>query len=993
MGSRKQRGGIHAEGGPALPQAEPGPVQEPGIPVVGIGASAGGLGAFEAFMGSISEKAPTGMAFVLVQHLAPDHKSLLTELVKRFTWMQVFAVEDGMVVQADCVYVIPPNRDLTLLGGRLQLLEQTTPRGHHLPIDFFFRSLAQDQGERAIGIVLSGTGSDGTLGIRSIKGEGGMAMAQTPESTEYSGMPQSAIATGLVDYILPPEAMPPQLLAYTAQALGRGPAPVARPGAPTPSTLKAIFVLLRSQTGHDFSCYKQNTIQRRVERRMAVQHVARMEDYARFLQHEPKEVEALFRDLLIGVTRFFRDPEAFAVLQKEIVPGLFAGKAPGDQVRVWVPGCSTGEEAYSIAILLQEHMETLKAWYKLQVFATDLDPQAIQHGRAGRYPANIAADVAPERLQRFFTQEPDQGAYRINKAIRDLLVFSEQDLVRDPPFSRLDLLSCRNLLIYLGPELQTKLTPLFNYALNPGGALFLGSSETVGGFLDLFTPVDSKWRIYQQKPAVRGGQLPAFGTPRPAPSETGGPDMVRRGSAGNRDPLQQQVEQELLGQYAPAAVAVDRLGEIRYIHGRTGHFLEPAPGEISVNILQMAREGLRQPLAAALQQQGPRPSAARFEGLRVRTNGGFSTVNLSLRPLKAAGPEDLVLVAFEEPAVPGPIPSGEGAAVPAADADRRIEALKQELRAKDETLQSTLEEMQTSNEELKSINEEMQSGNEELQSTNEEMETSREELQSTNEELSTVNAELQQRMDELTRTNNDLNNLMAGTGVATIFLDNDLRIRRFTAAATLLINLIPGDVGRPLSHISSNLTAYGELAEDAQRVLRTLVPRETEVQVKGGDWYLLRILPYRNQKDAVEGAVIIFVDITEQRRLQAALKEAEALNRLAVVVRDASDAITMRDFTGQILAWNPGAERIYGWTEAEALAMNARDTVPPELRDQALAMARQLSLGKVLEPHCTRRLARDGSTFEVWLTLTALVGPTGNIYAIATTERKIGLGD
>jgi len=413
-----------------------------------------------------------------------------------------------------------------------------------------------------------------------------------------------------------------------------------------------------------------------------------------------------------------------------------------------------------------------------------------------------------------------------------------------------------------------------------------------------------------------------------------------------------------------------------------------------VNILQMAREGLRQPLAAALQQQTARPAAARCEGLRVRTDGGFRTVNLSLRPLKAAGPEELVLVAFEEPAGPGPgAPPGEGAAVPAADADRRIEALRQELRAKDETLQNTLEEMQTSNEELKSINEEMQSGNEELQSTNEEMETSREELQSTNEELTTVNAELQQRMDELTRTNNDLNNLMAGTGVATIFLDNDLRIRRFTAAATQLINLIPGDVGRPLSHISSNLATYAELAEDAETVLRTLAPRETEVQVKGGDWYLLRILPYRNQYDAVEGAVIIFVDITEQRRLQAALKEAETLNRLAVVVRDASDAITVRDFTGRILAWNPGAERIYGWTEAEALAMNARDTVPPELRDQTLAMARQLSLGKVLEPHCTRRLARDGSTFEVWLTLTALVGPTGNIYAIATTERKIGLRD
>jgi two-component system CheB/CheR fusion protein len=979
MGSKKPRAETHPKTGPEPAQAAVAPV----FPVVGIGASAGGLGAFEAFLHGIPKGAHTGMAFVLVQHLAPDHKSLLAELVKRFTGMQVFEVEDGMTVQPECVYVIPPNRDLALLDGRLQLLEQTTPRGHHLPIDFFFRSLAQDQGERAIGIVLSGTGSDGMLGIRAIKGEGGMAMAQSPESTEYDGMPRSAIATGLMDYVLRPEEMAAQLLTYAAQAIGKAPGKAAPGTGQTDATLKGIFVLLRNQTGHDFSHYKLNTIQRRVERRMAVQHVEQMEDYVRYLRHEPKEVEALFRDLLIGVTRFFRDPEAFAQLQEQVIPGLFAGKAPGDPVRVWVPGCSTGEEAYSLAILLQEHMETLKDRFQLQVFATDMDRQAIQHGSSGLYLANIAADVTPDRLARHFTLEPDKGAYCISKAIRDLLIFSEQDVIRDPPFSRLDLVSCRNLLIYLGADLQKKLIPLFNYALNPGGVLFLGSSETVGGFLDLFVPLDRKWKIYQQMPTAQGALAQALKSPPQA--RAGEPVPVQEAAAETGLQLQQLVEQQLLLHCALAAVAINGRGEILYVHGHTGQYLEPAQGQFSGNILQMARKGLGQELAAAMRRVAAHRAPVRSPGLQVVSNGGVTDVDLTVRPLVADGTEGMLLVIFEQP----PAPVQAGAALTPTEAEQRIASQRQELKDKDESLQSTVEEMQTSNEELKSINEEMQSGNEELQSTNEEMETSREELQSVNEELATVNAELQQRLDELTRTNNDMNNLLQGTGVATIFLDGDLRIRRFTSAAAQVVNLIPGDVGRPLNHIASNLLAYDRMTEDAQEVLNSLEPKEAEVQIKGGAWYLLRILPYRTQENAVEGVVILFVDITEQRRMQAALKDAETLSRLAVVVRDASDAITVRDFTGRILAWNPGAERIYGWTEAEALKLNTRDLVPKELRDQALAMARQLSLGHVVAPHCTMRLARDGQSFEVWLTVTALIGPTGNVYAIATTERKI----
>ncbi|MBN1166829.1 MAG: hypothetical protein JXA44_06820, partial [Methanospirillaceae archaeon] len=471
-------------GDPAGPEPEP-ESPKSSFPVVGIGASAGGLAAFEAFFSGMPADTEPGMAFVLVQHLAPDHKSILTDLIRRYTRMQVFEVEDDMKVQINCAYIIPPGRDMAFLNGRLQLLEPAAPRGQRLPIDFFFRSLAQDQRERAIGVVLSGTGSDGTLGVRSIKGEGGMVMVQNPESTEYDGMPRSAIATGLVDYELPPAEMPAQLIAYVTHAFGRPP----RPAVPTPrseNAQKKIFVMLRTRTGHDFSQYKPSTIQRRIERRMAVHQIESMEDYVRFIQQTPDEVDALFRDMLIGVTSFFRDSEAFGALEEQVIPRLFTGKGADTPIRIWVPGCSTGEEAYSLAILLAEHQETLKQSWKVQVFATDIDSHAIAVARVGIYPASIASDLTPERLSRFFAAEPGDGAYRIHKSIRDMLIFSEQNVIKDPPFSKLDLISCRNLLIYLDSDLQKKLVPLFHYALNPGGYLFLGTSETVNEFSDLF---------------------------------------------------------------------------------------------------------------------------------------------------------------------------------------------------------------------------------------------------------------------------------------------------------------------------------------------------------------------------------------------------------------------------------------------------------------------------------------------------------------------------
>jgi two-component system CheB/CheR fusion protein len=980
------------------------------FPIVGIGASAGGLAAFQAFFSGMPADTQPGMAFVLVQHLAPDHKSILSELIQHHTHLHVFEVVDGMRVQPDCVYIIPPNRDMAFLNGALHLLEPTAPHGHRLPIDYFFRSLAQDQHERAICIVLTGAGSDGTLGVRAIKGEGGMVMAQRLDSAEYDGMPRSAIATGLVDYTLSPAEMPAQLIAYAAYAYGKSPWLAAALAPQTENVLQKIFVLVRAQTGHDFSQYKPSTLHRRIERRMAVHRIEAIDGYVKYLQQTPAEVEALFRDLMIGVTQFFRDPDAFQALEKDIIPRLFAGKPAGAVIRVWSPGCSTGEEAYSIAMLLLEHMQALKQSYTVQIFATDIDSQAIATARAGRYPASIAADLSVQRLAHFFTEEADGNAYRIHKGLRDMLVFSEQDVIKDPPFSKLDLISCRNLLIYLGSELQHKLLALFHYALNPGGLLFLGTSESVGEFGDLFGVLDRKSKLYQRREEGYGTQRTALGrllTPMAA-RHAAQPWVVRKSALPANPPLREMTEQALLKQLAPVAALVNGQGDILYLHGRSGLYLEPAPGEAGINnILKMAREGLRRDLAIALHKAARTAESVQCPGLRVKTNGHFTPVNLSICPLASdpAAPSasssevPLYLVILAEAGIDleqsksateaalSALASVDNPDDPATNSDPRIVALKQELRAKEEYLQTTNEELETSNENLKSANEEMQSVNEELQSANEELETSREELQSVNEELITVNAELQTKVADLSRANNDMNNLLAGSGVGTVFVDHQLRILRFTPEARAIINLIPGDEGRPVAHIVSNLVGYDRLVADVQVVLDSLIPQEVDVQTTAGKWYTMRILPYRTLDNVIEGAVITFVDITEMVRTREALQKANEVLRLAVVVRDAHDAITVQDLDGRMLAWNPGAVRMYGWSEAEALEMNVRDRTPRVLREAAMERVHQLSQAEILEPYRTQRITKNGAAVEVWMTATALLNEAGKMYAIATTER------
>lgn len=975
----------------------------PRFPIVGVGASAGGLAAFEAFFQGMPQDIETGMAFVLVQHLAPNHKSLLTELVRRYTRMQVLEVEDGMVVQPNCAYIIPPGRDMAFMNGALHLLEPEAPRGLRLPIDFFFRSLAEDQHERAIAIVLSGTGSDGTLGVRAIKGEGGMVMVQKPESTEFDGMPTSALATGLVDYELLPAEMPAALMAYVAHAFVKPFTPSSEVAPIVESAMQKIFIQLRSHTGHDFSNYKTNTIRRRIERRMAVHQIESIESYVKFLQLTPAEVEALFRDLLIGVTSFFRDTQAFEGLEREGIARILKDRPAGSPVRVWVPGCSTGEEAYSIAMLLYEHSATLRQSFPIQVFATDIDSRAIATARAGCYPASIAGDLTAERLSRFLILEPDGLNYRVQKVIRDLLIFSEQDLIKDPPFSRLDLVSCRNLMIYMGADLQRKLIPLFHYSLNLNGLLFLGTSESVGEFTDLFECVDRKSKIFLRRHDAEA--LHRAGVGRALPMLTAIGDSHARARVKKPEttkiPLRELTEQSLLRELAPTGALVNANGDILYLHGRAGMYLEPASGEVGINnILKMAREGLRRELTTALHRASSGQQSVRKSGLRVRTNGHHSLVDLIVRPANESAEVEpgkrLYMVILIERVVGAVAASGDSIASPrpegaesGTEADERILALEQELRAKDEYLQSTHEELETTNDELRSSNEEMQSVNEELQSTNEEMETSKEELQSVNEELSTVNAELQNKVQDLSRSNNDMNNLLAGTGIATVFVDHQLRILRFTPAANAITNLILSDLGRPVGHVVSNLVGYDRLVADAQAVLDTLIPHEVDVQSAQGKWYTLRIQPYRTLDNVIEGVVITFVEISEIVRVRQALQRANDELRLAVVARDAGDAFIVQDLEGRILAWNPSAVRIFGWTEAEALTMNVCDLVTPAEREGFLAKAQQASRSALFEPSRVGRLTKQGAIVEVSMTSTALLDGAGRTYAIATTERLI----
>ncbi len=851
--------------------------------VVGIGASAGGLDALETFFSYVSNN--SNMAYIIVSHLDPNHVSIMPELIQKYTTMKLFQAKDGMVVEPNHVYVAPANRDLAILHGTIQLIEPVEAHGFRLPIDFFFKSLSADLGEKAICIILSGMASDGTAGLKAIKNELGMVMVQDPNSAKFDGMPTSAIRTGLADYILPPQEMPEQLINYTSQKIKGVLLDRAITDGKIPNTFQKIFILLRTHTGHDFSQYKHNTIYRRVERRMNISQLDNLPAYIRMLQENPAEVEGLFRELLIGVTNFFRDAESFDKL-KEILSELVKSKPESDKIRIWVPGCSTGEEAYSVAILLLECMKEAKKKFNVQIFATDIDSIAIDKARTGLY-SGIESDVGKERLKSFFTS--DGNLFQIRKEIREMLVFAPQSIIKDPPFTKLDLISCRNLLIYFNVELQKKVIPLFHYSLLPEGILSLGSSETIGGFVDLFSIIDKKWKFYKRRESIYSAQ-PFIEFPV---SRLIGKTYEKTMEINELKNIPRLGEKVILQNYSPNCVIIKEDGTIIYIHGRTSKYLELSGGEPKMNVFEMAREGLRQELPVLVRKVLSGRKSLTVEGVKVGVNGRTQFLNLTVKLVKE--PQEMrgsILIIFEDVK---PLKKGKTTKNIQFDkkSEKTIKDLERELKTTRENLRSTIEELETANEELKSTNEEMQSTNEEMQSSNEELETSKEELQSLNEELITVNTELENKNDGLSSINNDMKNLLDSIDIPTIFLDNNLLIKRFTIHTTKVMHLIPSDIGRPIIHIATNLK-YDKFIDDAKDVLRTLKYKEAELQTNDGVWYQMRMMPYRTINNIIDGLVVTFTNI---HSLKTAYEEIHKLNQEVQLAREYSDNIvdTVRD--------------------------------------------------------------------------------------------------
>jgi two-component system CheB/CheR fusion protein len=877
--------------------------------IVALGGSAGGLDAYEAFFRNMP--AASGLAFVLVPHLDPSHASMLTEILQRYTGIRVVEAQDGTAVVADTLYIVPPNRDMTIANGTLLLSLPDAPRGQRMPIDAFFRSLAEDQGERAVGIILSGTGTDGTQGLRAILGAGGITLVQEPASAKYEGMPLSAIQSGYAMHVLPVERMPPLLLARLPNQLGH---PEVRSGTSQPQAeplrkggVDRLLSLLRTATGHDFSLYKKSTIGRRIERRMAQHDIADIELYARYMKEHPEETQALFKELLINVTSFFRDPDAFDVLKQDILPLLFAGKPEDYVFRIWVAGCSTGEEVYSIAMVLREFMDDTHQELKIQLYGTDLDDDAIAVARAGLYPPNVAADITPERLRRFFGKE--EAGFRVKKAIREMVVFAMQNAVKDPPFTRLDMLSCRNLMIYLEPELQNRLISTFHYALKPGGVLFLSPSESTGNHPELFSAINRKWKFYRAVHSALPMRLMLSDHPAAAvdsgSKEPGEATKVVK--AANFSDFTRRV---LLQSYAPASVVTDLKGNILFVHGETGRYLRPAPGQASLNVVDMAREGLQIELRTALNTGAAQGQATLGREVAIGADGGDAQrVKLSVRPLQ--GPEsgqNLLLISFEDVIEPALHTRRRKPRQEGSPEVQRIGELERDLAYTRENLQATIEEQQASNEELKSANEELQSTNEELQSTNEELETSKEELQSVNEELISVNTELQAKIEQLASMQDDMKNLLDNINVGTVFLDQHLAIRRYTREAARIYRLVATDVGRPLTDIKSDLTE--DLGAAAQTVLDTLVPFEREVRTVAGASYLARIQPYRTLDNVIEGVVLTFNDIS--RRIEAEAAEHKARQLAESIVDTVREPLVVLDADMRVVSASRSFYRRFG---------------------------------------------------------------------------------
>jgi two-component system CheB/CheR fusion protein len=849
------------------------------VRIVGIGASAGGLEAFEQFLAHVPEK--SGLAYVVVQHLDPTQKAMLADLLQRVTSLIVREASEGSPVEADHVYVIPPNTEISLVRGTLHLASPSEPRGMRLPVNVLFSSLARVQGASAVGVVLSGMGSDGTLGLQALKAVGGLTVVQEPSSAQFDSMPRSAIAAGCADVVALPADMPARILAYAAKENRLGllsvkPERVPESGHaafdPPTDTIEGIFSLLRQRTRHDFSMYKPSTLNRRIERRMAIHGLNTVAEYVRFLRQNPQEIDLLFKELLIGVTSFFRDATVWNYMLDTALPALLARRGSETKLRAWVAGCSTGEEAYTLAIVFSEAIQRLPEHRdcSLQIFASDLSPDAIATARKGLYPDTRCDSLTADRVERYFTRQ--SATLCISKPIRDMVLFAQHDVVLDAPFTRLDILCCRNLLIYFDATLQRRLLPLFHYSLRPGGLLLLGSSETVGTFSKLFEPLESKLRLYLRRhiQSAAGPEFLLKSFPPLSKSNKETPMASPLNAEHGSDSLQAAADHVLLQVHAPPAVVVNAAGDIIYISGRTGKYLEPAAGKANWNFHAMIRESLRESVASALKQAVTKGEAVRVRGLQVTGPDGMQGVDVTVQPLhEPVALLDTLMIVFHDVAVPPRGSRRRGAGAAEAIHAAEIQHCRDEI-------QSLREENRASREELQSANEELQSTNEELQSANEELTTSKEEMQSMNEELQTVNAEMQSKLDDLALAQSDMKSLLNSTEIAMLFLDQNLNVRRFTDRAAKIINLRDSDIGRPMSDLTTSLQ-YPTLHDDAHETLRTLVFSEKQIQTSDQRWFSVRIMPYRRLDNVIDGAVITFVDITATKQVEATLrKDADA---------------------------------------------------------------------------------------------------------------------
>ena len=928
------------------------------FPIVGIGASAGGLEAFEQFLSNVPEN--SGIAFIVIQHLDPTQKGMLPELLQRVSKMHVYQVKDRTKIQPDCVYVIPPNKTMSILNGVLHLFDPLEIRGLRLPIDFFFRSLADDLKERSIGIILSGMGSDGSQGIRAIKENNGIVLVQDPATAKYDSMPRSAIESVQVDVLAPANELPAKLMTFIKH-MPIGQLNVSKE-IKDKSSIEKIIILLRIHTGNDFSLYKKNTVYRRIERRMSVHKIDKITTYVHFLQENPKEIDILFKELLIGVTNFFRDTAVWEKLKESVLPNLIANQQEGSVLRAWVPGCSTGEEAYSLAIVFKETLEKINphGGISLQIFATDLDDVAIETARKGLFSTNITAEVSQKRLTRFFNATED--GYRINTEIREMVVFAKHNIILHPPFTRIDILTCRNLLIYMDTELQTKLLGLFYYSINPEGCMVLGSAETLGTQSHFFTPIDAKLKIYKRSVTSKTPELFDF----PASfSRTKLPNIEQPVPVQPILNIQTLADQLLLQHFSPPGVLVNEKGDIIYISGRTGKYLEPAVGKANMNIFAMLREGMRNEFPSAFRQVLMKKEAVILHNLSIVASGSPQLLNINIQWIdKPEALRGMVMIIFIDlPKIVG-IETLGNKEENVSNNIRQTE-LEKELQHAREEMQNTLEEMQTSQEELKSTNEELQSTNEELQSTNEELTTSKEEMQSLNEELQTVNAELQSKVEDYSRVNNDMKNLLNSTDIATLFLDKDLNIRRYTDQATKIFKLIKSDIGRPFTDQVSDLI-YPDLKDDAIEVLRTLIFIQKPIPTNDGRWFSIRIMPYRTYDDRIDGLVITFINITDHKQLETKLDETIKVHSL--LLNSASDVIIQLTPDWKIIQFNVSAEQYFAKKHEDVINQNFLQLFVPALKQKQAEKEMSKCLNEKNETKLNLEiiLDKDNSSIVEW---------------------------